>query len=77
MPNQQLVDIYRKVYVAFGFSKSYNFPLYVITCGALAGFLLARLQYLDIHGIFFKVRPSWRCLLSFKLTETSPEINPR
>ncbi|KAF2014372.1 hypothetical protein BU24DRAFT_433772 [Aaosphaeria arxii CBS 175.79] len=42
----------RFIYGGFGFQKGYNFVLYAITAGALLGFVLARVQYLDIDGIF-------------------------
>ncbi|ETS83776.1 hypothetical protein PFICI_05652 [Pestalotiopsis fici W106-1] len=42
----------RKVYNPIGFSKGYNFVLWFIFLGALLGFTLARLQYLDIWGVF-------------------------
>lgn len=42
----------RKVYNPIGFSKGYNFVLWFIFIGALFGFTLARLQYLDIWGVF-------------------------
>ncbi|KAK6214455.1 hypothetical protein LQW54_004362 [Pestalotiopsis sp. IQ-011] len=42
----------RKIYNPIGFSKGYNFVLWFIFLGALLGFTLARLQYLDIWGVF-------------------------
>ncbi|OJD13436.1 hypothetical protein AJ78_06109 [Emergomyces pasteurianus Ep9510] len=42
----------RKIYNPVGFSKGYNFILFFIFAGALMGFTLARLQYLDYYGIF-------------------------
>lgn len=57
--HSKLLQMYRAVYHAFGFSKGYNFPLYVITVGALFGFVLSRLEYLNINGIFFKVSASY------------------
>ncbi|KAI1190322.1 hypothetical protein F5B17DRAFT_387612 [Nemania serpens] len=42
----------RKMYRLFGFSKGYNFVLWFIFVGALFGFALARLQYLDFWGVF-------------------------
>ncbi len=46
------VRFWRKVYRPMGFAKGYNFPLWVIFAGAMFGFCLARLQYLDIGGKF-------------------------
>ncbi|KIX08622.1 uncharacterized protein Z518_03278 [Rhinocladiella mackenziei CBS 650.93] len=55
-PKSQLAQVWvkawRKVYHPLGFKKGYNFPLFVILVGALMGFVLARLQYLSINGIF-------------------------
>ncbi|KAL1622151.1 hypothetical protein SLS54_005218 [Diplodia seriata] len=42
----------RRIYNPLGFSKAYNFILFFIFNGALLGFTLARLQYLDFNGIF-------------------------
>ena len=42
----------RKVYNPIGFSKGYNFVLFVIFFGALMGFSLSRLMYLDFDGVF-------------------------
>ncbi|OAP58483.1 hypothetical protein AYL99_07573 [Fonsecaea erecta] len=44
----------RRIYHPFGFKRGYNFILFVILVGALMGFVLARLQYLNIDGIFLK-----------------------
>lgn len=54
--NNKFVQYARKVYNPLGFKKGYNFPLFVITCGALMGFALARFQYLNIDGVYMKVR---------------------
>ncbi|KUJ21490.1 uncharacterized protein LY89DRAFT_610080 [Mollisia scopiformis] len=40
----------RKVYRPLGFSKGYNFPLFVIFAGAIFGFVLARISYLNVTG---------------------------
>ncbi|KAI1749440.1 hypothetical protein F4782DRAFT_533398 [Xylaria castorea] len=40
------------VYNSVGFTKGYNFVLWLIFLGAFLGFTLARLQYLDFHGVF-------------------------
>ncbi len=37
-----------------GFAKTYNFILFIIFGGAILGFTLARLQYLDITGSYAK-----------------------
>jgi uncharacterized membrane protein len=42
----------RKIYNPIGFSKGYNFVLWFILVGALFGFTLSRLQYLDFWGVF-------------------------
>ncbi|KAF4552065.1 Hypothetical protein D9617_11g009120 [Elsinoe fawcettii] len=47
-----VVRAYRATYHFFGFTKAYNFPLYVLTIGALFGFSLARLSYLNVSGTF-------------------------
>ncbi|KZP25043.1 hypothetical protein FIBSPDRAFT_783940 [Athelia psychrophila] len=46
------VNAARKVYHPLHFDKGYNFTLYFIFAGALLGFVLARLQYIDIDGVF-------------------------
>jgi uncharacterized membrane protein len=43
---------FRRVYSAVGFSKAYNFVLWLIFLGAWLGFALARLEYLDFYGKF-------------------------
>ncbi|KAK6436608.1 hypothetical protein LTR95_007204 [Oleoguttula sp. CCFEE 5521] len=48
---------YAKVHNFFGFSKGYNFILWFTFAGALFGFSLARLQYLDVNGIFCGSKP--------------------
>ncbi|KAJ0119817.1 hypothetical protein J7T55_014022 [Diaporthe amygdali] len=48
----------RKVYHPIGFKKGYNFVLWFIFAGALMGFTLARLQYLDFYGIFCSIGDS-------------------
>ncbi|KAI9714302.1 MAG: hypothetical protein M1820_000263 [Bogoriella megaspora] len=42
--------VWRKTYHFLGFQKGYNFPLFVIFAGAMFGFTLARLSYLNIGG---------------------------
>ncbi|KAF7983469.1 hypothetical protein HWV62_21762 [Athelia sp. TMB] len=51
-PANGFVKAARKVYHPLHFYKGYNFILYFIFAGALLGFILARLQYLNINGIF-------------------------
>ena len=46
------VRVWRKLYNRLGFQNGYNFPLFVILAGAMMGFTLARLQYLNINGTF-------------------------
>lgn len=48
----------RKVYHPIGFKKGYNFVLWFVFAGALMGFTLARLQYLDFYGIFCSIGDS-------------------
>ncbi|KAJ6782560.1 hypothetical protein PWT90_01388 [Aphanocladium album] len=42
----------RKVYGAIGFTKGYNVILWFIFSGAMFGFCLARMMFLDFHGVF-------------------------
>ncbi|KAI1131197.1 hypothetical protein F5Y10DRAFT_275604 [Nemania abortiva] len=42
----------RRIYKSIGFSKGYNFVLWVICVGALFAFSLSRLDYLDFWGVF-------------------------
>ncbi|KXJ87104.1 hypothetical protein Micbo1qcDRAFT_218379 [Microdochium bolleyi] len=51
-PRNGFVARARKVYNLIGFTKGYNFCLFVIFGGALLGFSLARLQYLDFYGTY-------------------------
>lgn len=51
-PANAFVAAARKIYNPIGFSKGYNFVLFFIFAGALMGFSLARLQYLDYDGTF-------------------------
>ncbi|KAI0205169.1 hypothetical protein F4808DRAFT_410727 [Astrocystis sublimbata] len=51
-PRNAFVAKARKVYNPIGFSKGYNFILWFIFVGALFGFTLARLEYLDFWGVF-------------------------
>jgi len=47
-------NVYTKVHEFMGFKKGYNFFLWFVFAGALFGFSLARLQYLDLDGGFAK-----------------------
>ncbi|KAF4337744.1 hypothetical protein FBEOM_8341 [Fusarium beomiforme] len=42
----------RKIYNPIGFSKGYNFTLWFIFAGAMFGFALARMMFLDYNGIY-------------------------
>ncbi|WZH49990.1 uncharacterized protein QYS62_011220 [Fusarium acuminatum] len=42
----------RRVYNPIGFSKGYNFVLWFIFAGAMFGFSLARMMYLDYYGVY-------------------------
>ncbi|KAL2209906.1 hypothetical protein CC79DRAFT_1318918 [Sarocladium strictum] len=44
----------RKFRHAVGFTKTYNLCLFILTAGALFGFVLARLEYLNIDGVYCK-----------------------
>ncbi|KAK6820856.1 hypothetical protein PG987_015256 [Apiospora arundinis] len=48
----------RKVYNPVGFSKGYNFVLWFIFAGAMFGFILARLPYLNFYGIYCNTKGS-------------------
>lgn len=48
------VRFVRKIYNPIGFQKGYNFILFFIFAGALLGFGLARAEYLNVQGVFFK-----------------------
>ena len=51
-PANLWVRFWRRIYRPLGFTKGYNFPLFIITFGGLMGFTLARFQYLDIYNTF-------------------------
>lgn len=51
-PRNGFVAFARKIYNPVGFAKGYNFTLWFIFAGALFGFSLARIQYLDFYGKF-------------------------
>ncbi|KIW89230.1 uncharacterized protein Z519_10083 [Cladophialophora bantiana CBS 173.52] len=58
---QLCLEFGRRIYHPFGFKRGYNFVLFAILVGALMGFVLARLQYLNIDGIFLKVSCPGAC----------------
>lgn len=43
---------YKKIYTFFGFSRAYNFNLWLVLAGAMFGFSLSRLEDFDYDGIF-------------------------
>ncbi|KAF5667082.1 hypothetical protein FHETE_5785 [Fusarium heterosporum] len=51
-PANGFVAVARKVYNPIGFSKGYNFVLWFICAGAMFGFSLARMMYLDYYGVY-------------------------
>ncbi|KAK1772020.1 hypothetical protein QBC33DRAFT_525459 [Phialemonium atrogriseum] len=51
-PANGFVRAASKVYSTVGFSKGRNFVLWFVFAGALMGFSLARLPYLDFDGVF-------------------------
>lgn len=75
-PNSQggkaFVGFWRKVYNPLGFKKGYNFPLFVILVGAMMGFVLARISYLNYAVGYLPVRNTvTSCYQSItKLTST-------
>lgn len=50
-PANAFVAFARRIYNPIGFSKGYNFALWFILCGALLGFVLARLMFLNFDGV--------------------------
>lgn len=52
--NERVKAAGRKFRHAVGFTKTYNLCLFILTAGALFGFVLARLEYLNIDGIYCK-----------------------
>lgn len=44
--------ILRRIYNTIGFTQGYNFVLWFILSGALVGFCLARIRYIDIDNVF-------------------------
>ncbi|KAH7033527.1 uncharacterized protein B0I36DRAFT_373727 [Microdochium trichocladiopsis] len=51
-PRNAFVARVRKIYNPVGFTHGYNFILWFVFGGALLGFSLARLQYLDFYGTY-------------------------
>ncbi|EWZ29793.1 hypothetical protein AU210_012683 [Fusarium oxysporum f. sp. radicis-cucumerinum] len=51
-PANTFVAKARKVYNPIGFSKGYNFILWFIFAGAMFGFALARMMFLNYNGIY-------------------------
>lgn len=43
------ITLWQKIYGFFGFRNRYNFPLWFIFGGAMLGFSLARVQYMNIN----------------------------
>ena len=48
----------RKLYNPLGFTRAYNFILWFIFAGALFGFALSRMMYLNFYGVFCSRNPS-------------------
>lgn len=51
-PRNGFHKLARRVFNAVGFTKGYNFGLWFIFTGALMGFTLARLPFLNFYGFF-------------------------
>ncbi|UNI21278.1 hypothetical protein JDV02_007280 [Purpureocillium takamizusanense] len=51
-PRNRFVAAMRKVYHPVGFTKGYNFSMWVIFSGTMLGFCLARFMYLNYDGIY-------------------------
>ncbi|KAH8892715.1 hypothetical protein GQ53DRAFT_860771 [Thozetella sp. PMI_491] len=51
-PANGFVRVARLVYNPIGFSKGYNFVFFFICIGALMGFTLSRLMYLNFYGVY-------------------------
>lgn len=51
-PANGFVGLARNIYNPIGFSKGYNFILWLTFAGGLMGFILARFEYLNFYGIF-------------------------
>ncbi|KAL0942137.1 uncharacterized protein CTRU02_200023 [Colletotrichum truncatum] len=61
-PANGFVAFARKIYNPLGFKKGYNFTLFFITAGAMIGFILARMMYMNIDGILCNPDHSSRSL---------------
>lgn len=53
-PPNKFTHLARKIYHPLGFKKGYNFTLFFIFAGALFGFVLARLQYLNYANVYLR-----------------------
>lgn len=51
-PRNGFVATMRKLYNPIGFKKGYNFVLWLIFAGAMMGFSLARMMFLNYDGVF-------------------------
>lgn len=51
-PSNAFIGLARGVYTPIGFSKVHNFFSFLLFGGALMGFVLARLMYIDIENVF-------------------------
>ncbi|OCL13807.1 hypothetical protein AOQ84DRAFT_412009 [Glonium stellatum] len=62
-PETSARRVWRKAYRSVGFNKGYNLPFFIIFAGAVPGFCLSRLQYLNAAGDFASnTAPSeWYC----------------
>ncbi|KAL8911470.1 MAG: hypothetical protein Q9171_003368 [Xanthocarpia ochracea] len=49
-PPNRFVRLWRRAYQRIGFQKGYNFTMFIVFAGAISGFSLARLSYLNISG---------------------------
>lgn len=67
---------WKEIHTSLGFSKGYNLPLFIIMAGAMLGFSLARLEYLDVSGHFAQ-GASPGVSLSFQLSQSSPNFRAR
>lgn len=57
-PANGFVALMRKFYQPIGFTRGYNFILWFIFSGAMLGFCLARMMYLDFYGVFCAPDPT-------------------
>ncbi|KAK5994876.1 hypothetical protein PT974_03263 [Cladobotryum mycophilum] len=75
-PANAFVAHARLIYNPIGFAKGYNFILWFILAGAMVGFVLARLQYLNLDGIFCKGEGAALCPASAISTTKPPGFIP-